>query len=414
MTELKYKLIRAGRVNPNVPDDNKRRYFRLQALRDIPEHGVKEGDLGGYVTGKKILSHEGSCWIGGEAQVVGDVFVIDDAYVGGQAFIRSSLSPRVIVIKDKAKIYDNASIISYTGTSISAVIKDEAEVYGNAVLQSVFEVSGTAKIYGEAFIKENSIIMGNSTIYGNAVLNQDCRVIDTIVNGFAEIGVGDRIRNGKLDTSGINGSNGEIQHVQELEEYVKTQKIYIQELEEHRNFHASKVFEQGRTADSAVQSSEYLDFFHEITASIDSYATDIVKIIKYPAMVDPSVPETLAMTVARKKASRLSRKPESEEFAVAVAELEEKFILAEAQSCKLASTLLSDDDKKKTRKASDLLRIASDDASSEHEKKVAFVQGFKQLEGVIAVPEIAVDAFRVKIGLKELEASDALQMDNGS
>lgn len=415
MTELKYKLIRAGKKELNSGTGSKQRFFQLQALRDIPEHNVKAGDLGGYVTQKNILDHKGSCWIGGEAQVTGYVYVTDNAYLGDNAYVGSNVSFQSISIQENAKIYGNATVRNNIRSSYGkAIIKGNVKIHGRASVHGILEIFDNVEIYDNADIKAGVRVLGNSKIYGNAVLHQGCRVIDTIVTGLAEISEGDRIRNGNPDTSGINGSNGKIQHVQELEEYVKTQKIYIQELEEQRNFHAAKVFEQESTADSSAQSSEHLDFFNEITANIDSYATDIVKIIKYPAMVDPSVSETLAMTVARKKATRLSKKPASEEFAMAVAELEEKFILAEAQACKLASTLLSDEDKKKTRKASDLLRIASNEASSEQEKKVAFAQGFKQLEGVIAVPEIAVDTFRVKIGLKELEASDALQMENGS
>lgn len=48
--------------------------------------------------------------------------------------------------------------------------------------------------------------------------------------------------------------------------------------------------------------------------------------------------------------------------------------------------------------------MAQHEGSNEHEKKVAFIQGFKQLEGIITVPEEAKDAFRVLVGLKEIEA----------
>jgi carbonic anhydrase/acetyltransferase-like protein (isoleucine patch superfamily) len=404
MTDRKYKLIRGGWQVSGIEEDSIRRYYRLKALRDIPEHGVKAGDLGGYVNNKKILSHEGSCWIGENAKVVDRVFVTGDAYIGGNALIRCSLTDLKIVIKDHAKIHGDAYIVSHrTVPTQITTIKDSAEIYGSPKIISALEISGNSKIYGNAQL-QGARVMGNSEVYDDAILNKGSRIIDTILNGLAEVGEGERLRNGKLDTSGIIGAEGETQKFDTLEEYVKTQQTYIQELEVERNSFASKAFEIETKMPPEATNSENLDFFHEITANIDSYATDIVKIIKYPAMVDPSVPETLAMTVALKKVKRLSRNPENEEFATALAELEEKFILAEAQAFKLASTLLSDDDKKKTRKASDLLRIASNEASSEQEKRVAFIQGFKQLEGVIPVPEIAVDAFRVRIGLPELEA----------
>jgi hypothetical protein len=45
-----------------------------------------------------------------------------------------------------------------------------------------------------------------------------------------------------------------------------------------------------------------------------------------------------------------------------------------------------------------------DVAATENEKINAFKQGFKQLEGIIIVPEQAVTALRVKAGIAELEA----------
>lgn len=404
MTELKYKLIRVGKLPLNDGNGIKKRFFQLQALRDIPEHGVKAGDMGGYVTRKNTLSHEGSCWVGGEAQLIGYVFVDGNAYVGDKALLNAPLEVQSIYIEENAKVYGNTQIDYDLGTYRDDItIKGNAKIYGNAFLEGVMEISDEVEIYGDAEIKPGVRVLGNSKIYDNAVLNKRCRVIDTIVNGLAEIGEGDRIRNGKLDTTGINGSDGETQKFDALKERNATQKSYIEKLESELYLHAVSSVENHKEIPNG-QNYENLEFFHEITANIDSYATDIVKIIKYPAMVDPSVPETLAMTVSLKKATRLSRKPESEEFAQAVSELEENFIKAEAQAFKLASTLLSDEDKKKTRKASDLFRVASNEASSEQEKKVAFIQGFKQLEGVIPVPEIAVDTFRVRIGLPELES----------
>lgn len=77
--------------------------------------------------------------------------------------------------------------------------------------------------------------------------------------------------------------------------------------------------------------------------------------------------------------------------------------LCDSFALKTASTMLSATDKKKVDKVDDLLAIASNDASTEHEKKIAFQQAFKHLEGIIVVPEVAVETFKVKIGLKELE-----------
>ena len=42
---------------------------RIKALRNIPEFGVNIGDLGGFIEKEENLSHEGACWVSGNARV---------------------------------------------------------------------------------------------------------------------------------------------------------------------------------------------------------------------------------------------------------------------------------------------------------------------------------------------------------
>ena len=58
---------------------------RIRALRDIPMHGVKYGDLGGFVERENNLSHDGDAWVCGNAYVYGDARVYGDAEVCGYA-----------------------------------------------------------------------------------------------------------------------------------------------------------------------------------------------------------------------------------------------------------------------------------------------------------------------------------------
>ena len=52
---------------------------RIRALRDFGN--VKKGDIGGWIEKEKNLSHEGYCWI------YGDAMVYDDAKVKGNAIV---------------------------------------------------------------------------------------------------------------------------------------------------------------------------------------------------------------------------------------------------------------------------------------------------------------------------------------
>lgn len=55
--------------------------YRIRALRDIPKHRVKAGDIGGFISSEANLSQEGDCWVGDDA------LVIDDAQVDGDALV---------------------------------------------------------------------------------------------------------------------------------------------------------------------------------------------------------------------------------------------------------------------------------------------------------------------------------------
>lgn len=49
-----------------------KKLFRIKALVDIEEYGVKKGDLGGWIEKEDNLSQSGNAWIFGEARVYGD------------------------------------------------------------------------------------------------------------------------------------------------------------------------------------------------------------------------------------------------------------------------------------------------------------------------------------------------------
>jgi hypothetical protein len=58
-------------------------FYRVRALRDIPMHGVKKGDLGGFVESEANFSQIGECWLGGDAKVAGSAIVSGNMFAGG-------------------------------------------------------------------------------------------------------------------------------------------------------------------------------------------------------------------------------------------------------------------------------------------------------------------------------------------
>jgi len=77
--------------------------YQIQALIDIPLHGVKKGDFGGFVEDESNLSQEGSAWIFDGSMVLNDSFVAGNAVVKG-----------VSILCRGSRLFDEASINNTT------------------------------------------------------------------------------------------------------------------------------------------------------------------------------------------------------------------------------------------------------------------------------------------------------------
>lgn len=400
--DKKYKLIRGEKKNPRGDRGSYfvHRVYRLQALRDIPEHGVKAGDFGGLVTNSKTLSHAGSCWIGYDAEVFGWAEITGNAYIGDNASIRSGSHGYLIAIKDNAKITGNAIIEMARYTSGFTCkgpleISGNAHIYEDALLKNVLKISDNAKIHGDAYLKGTNAVIDSADIFGQSFIGLDVIVIgNSKIHGNARIEEKATIRNSDISHDVI------IPKYETVGERTLTnmRQISSHTITQDKDFTSSTAL--------SLRKSKLLGIYHDVVSKIDAYETDIVKIIKYPSMTDRSHKSTLEMAMAKMTAERMVADPECEDVELdeSVKELEEKFLIAESYALKLAKTALSEEENKKVTKAQDLLSLAANEASSDQEKKVAFQQAFKQLEGVLVVPEAAVDIFRIKVGLKEIEA----------
>ncbi|HHW7519094.1 TPA: hypothetical protein ACU18R_002607 [Mannheimia haemolytica] len=180
----KYSLIESDRSN------EQQKLYQIKALKTFTTSNdtkVKEGDLGGFISGEHNLSHEGNCWVANNAEVWDQACVSENAYLGGF----SSLSDQVQLygnakvirgkISGNVKIYDNAKV------AVKGSIKDEVEIFGNTVVGGKETwIYGSVKIFDNAQIGGNSFgkirISGNAQIYGNARIEAKCDI-----NGNVEI-----------------------------------------------------------------------------------------------------------------------------------------------------------------------------------------------------------------------------------
>ena len=162
---------------------NERGLYRIAALRDIPRHGVKAGDFGGFVRSESNLSQEGDAWIQdnawvrGSAQVFGNACVFENADVSERARIFGDA-----LVYENASIYGNAQVSGnvrvYGNVCIDSnvIVSDNAIVCGNAWIYDNARVSGSVQVYGNVEISGNTQVSGNVTVYGNSWLFGDAKV----------------------------------------------------------------------------------------------------------------------------------------------------------------------------------------------------------------------------------------------
>lgn len=108
---------------------------RVVALCDFDD--VKVGEIGGFIESEKNLSHEGNCWIYGEARVFGDALVYENARVSGDAQVFGS-----------------------------ALVSGDALVFGTAWVFESARVSGDARISEDAWVCGEARVFGNARVYG--------------------------------------------------------------------------------------------------------------------------------------------------------------------------------------------------------------------------------------------------------
>jgi len=160
-----------------LPDQNAAKYgytptrFRIQALRDIPEHGVKAGDLGGFVQSERNLSQTGAAWIADIASATDRSHVGGDSLLSGSAKMtgdsRADGKSRIIEhanLSGCAIVTDNAVVGQFNHASDSAVIRHDAKVLsssshigGNAILEGAIEVRQSLTILDGTYRDQNDL-----------------------------------------------------------------------------------------------------------------------------------------------------------------------------------------------------------------------------------------------------------------
>lgn len=164
----------AGYVQVKTPENKTVVVRQIKALRDIPKHNVKKGDLGGFIFSNSNLDQGGDSW------VTATSYVFDSAFVTGDS-----------IVMDGAVLYGEARV---TGASrLSQLnIGDRVEIHNS-------HVTGPMKMTDDVYI-EHSKVFGNAEIIGNvAIENSTLRLINSKIQGSSIL-----IRHSDIDSENMS------------------------------------------------------------------------------------------------------------------------------------------------------------------------------------------------------------------
>jgi carbonic anhydrase/acetyltransferase-like protein (isoleucine patch superfamily) len=146
--------------------------YRIEALRDIPTHDIKTGDIGGYVEKEENLSD--NAWVFDDAKVFGNAMVFGNAAVSGRSLVygcarifgRSVVCGNSFICGDAriyghSKVYDNAQV---TGKS---QVSDHASVFEFGRVIGAAQVYGNARVFGDALVCDYSHVFGDAEVSNN-------------------------------------------------------------------------------------------------------------------------------------------------------------------------------------------------------------------------------------------------------
>lgn len=142
--------------------------YQIRALIDIPPHGVKAGDYGGYVQSEEMLSHEGSAWVKGGARLSGKESVIEgDVLIEQSSRVHNSQLYGTVIVTDSAEV---------TNTYLrgeNVLLNGKAQVIGSEIRATNMHMTGNTKLVNVFADREmtNFQMTDNANIENNKEMN---------------------------------------------------------------------------------------------------------------------------------------------------------------------------------------------------------------------------------------------------
>lgn len=155
---MKYEIIKEDFIEVGL---FKTKVYRIKS--------TSTNELGGYIEKESNLSHEGGCWVGGEAAVYGNARVLDNAMVCDSAVVRGDA-----IVRGKAAIGREATIFGNAQVLDNATIGGVAQIKGFAKVREYSKVFGWPEIEGQTDVHGESIISDWAKIMDSDL--EDCQI----------------------------------------------------------------------------------------------------------------------------------------------------------------------------------------------------------------------------------------------
>lgn len=166
------------------------RVRRIVATRDIPTHGVRAGDVGGFISRRVRLYDD--AWVGGDAVVIGPCHLHDQALVTGAAEVREYVD-----MFDDAVVAGRGRVAGArgmpTGLMGSSIVGDDASVAPGSLIDDTLLYDsgrvGDSALSG-SWVRDRGVVIStaatDSCVDGDALV-ENCAIDRLRVRGTSRV-----------------------------------------------------------------------------------------------------------------------------------------------------------------------------------------------------------------------------------
>lgn len=132
-------------------------FREIYALIDIPQQGVKKGDVGGWLESESNLSQEGNCWVHKDSRVSGRSIVKDNATVSDASTIRG------------ASYVEKNAEVKLGSVVVDSMLLDDVKLYSAAIYEST--LSGPVSVTA-GFMNNTTVVAEGNPLWGGIFLKE--------------------------------------------------------------------------------------------------------------------------------------------------------------------------------------------------------------------------------------------------